>query len=205
MTDSLVEGAAILQPAALDDRRHAGSEGKLVAAGGFGPGSSESTQTEILDVGSGPPPPPPPPPHYVLTTETGHSIVPGTDDIGNHCDDCTTTFALPFPVRIYGHSYSTATASANGNLQFTTAVQGDFENPCLPAATTTARCSRPTGTTSTPRTRASGSTRRPPVRRRTGRFYVEWRAQYYPGTGNADFELVFDEDDQVIRAIYGDL
>ena len=95
--------------------------GKLIAAGGY-TGSAESAQTETLDVGSGPPPPPPPPPHYVVTTQTGQSIVPGTVDIGNHCDDCTTFVALPFPVHIYGRSYTTVTVESNGTLQFTTDV-----------------------------------------------------------------------------------
>src|SRR5439155_19615680 len=34
-------------------------------------------------------------------------------------------------------------------------------------------------------------------------FYVEWRAQYYPGTGTANFEAVFNENNQVLKTIYG--
>ena len=33
---------------------------------------------------------------YIITTSTGNAIDPGTTDIGNHCDDCLTVFALPF-------------------------------------------------------------------------------------------------------------
>jgi len=66
------------------------------------------------------PPPPPPPGGYTTNTQTGQSIIPGTTDIGNHCDDCTTTISLPFPVPIYGDSYSSVIVSSNGNLQFTT-------------------------------------------------------------------------------------
>ena len=36
-------------------------------------------------------------------------------------------------------------------------------------------------------------------------FYLEWRAEYFPGTGTANFEVEFDEADGIIRAIYGQL
>ena len=35
-------------------------------------------------------------------------------------------------------------------------------------------------------------------------FYIEWRAQYFPGTGNANFEFVYNENNQVLKTIYGD-
>jgi uncharacterized repeat protein (TIGR01451 family) len=69
--------------------------------------------------------------HYTITTDPGHTIVPGTTDIGNHCDDCVTNVNFPFPVSIYGHPYTTASASSNGNLQFSTANTA-FSNTCLP-------------------------------------------------------------------------
>src|SRR5206468_2022535 len=43
---------------------------------------------------------------YVMTTSTGNAIVPGTNDIGNHCDDCNTTIALPFAFTLYNGSFS---------------------------------------------------------------------------------------------------
>ena len=33
--------------------------------------------------------------NYAVTTSTG-TIVPGTTDIGNNCDDCSNVVALPF-------------------------------------------------------------------------------------------------------------
>jgi hypothetical protein len=72
--------------------------------------------------------------HYTITHDTGQAIVPGTDDVGNHCDDCTTAVALPFPVMIYGQPYSSVNAESNGTLQFTTDV-AQFTNDCLPSAT----------------------------------------------------------------------
>jgi deoxycytidylate deaminase len=68
-----------------------------------------------------PTPTPPPCNNYVTTTSTG-TMVPGIIDTGNHCDDCTTPFSLPFPVRLYGTTYQTfdrVEVSSNGNLQFT--------------------------------------------------------------------------------------
>src|SRR4051812_1437006 len=33
---------------------------------------------------------------YITSTTTGATIVPGTTDTTNHCDDCVTNVALPF-------------------------------------------------------------------------------------------------------------
>ena len=56
----------------------------------------------------------------------------GTDDTGNHCDDCVTNVALPFPVALYGASYSSVNVNANGNAQFISASDV-FSNTCLPS------------------------------------------------------------------------
>jgi hypothetical protein len=66
--------------------------------------------------------------NYVTTTDTA-SIVPGTTDIGNHCDDCATTITFPFPVTLYGYTFTTANASANGALYLT--GTSDSTNGCL--------------------------------------------------------------------------
>ena len=57
---------------------------------------------------------------YTVQTQTGQSIVPGTADIGNHCDDCVTQVSLPFQVPVYGAPYTSACVSSNGNIQFLT-------------------------------------------------------------------------------------
>ena len=36
-------------------------------------------------------------------------------------------------------------------------------------------------------------------------FYLEWRNQYFPGTGTADFEAIFYEDSPTIQVIYGNV
>src|SRR5205807_568575 len=52
--------------------------------------------------------------------QIGGSIVPGTTDTGNHCDDCTTLVSLPFPFTLYDQVFTAVNLSSNGNAQFTT-------------------------------------------------------------------------------------
>jgi hypothetical protein len=71
---------------------------------------------------------------YSIAGIGGEPIVPGTADIGNHCDDCTTTVALPFPVQIYGLGpFAAANVSSNGTVQFLGSVSPSA-NSCLPSA-----------------------------------------------------------------------
>ena len=51
--------------------------------------------------------------NYVTTTQAGQSIIPGTTDVGNHCDDCSTPVVFPFPVSIYGSTYTSAYVTSN--------------------------------------------------------------------------------------------
>src|SRR6266536_4890590 len=67
---------------------------------------------------------------YTITPGTD-TIVPGTTDTGNHCDDCITTIALPFSFQLYGNSYSSVNASSNGNAQFVTS-DSTFVTVCIP-------------------------------------------------------------------------
>jgi plastocyanin len=68
---------------------------------------------------------------YVIAQSGGASIDPGVTDIGNHADDLVTAVNLPFPVRLYGVSYTIANISSNGNIQFAT-TSNSFTNTCLP-------------------------------------------------------------------------
>src|SRR5207249_5844726 len=71
------------------------------------------------------------PGNYVYTTTTAATIVPGTTDTGNHCDDCLTTISLPFAYTLYDQSFSSALVSSNGPLIFGTGSPAFF-NTCLP-------------------------------------------------------------------------
>jgi hypothetical protein len=68
------------------------------------------------------------------TTSGTLPIVPGTTDIGNHCDNCDTTVTLPFSFRLYGVTYNSVMASSNGRLDFlcNNEPAGAF-GVCLPA------------------------------------------------------------------------
>jgi hypothetical protein len=129
------------------------------------------------------------------------SIVPGTVDIGNHGDDTVTTIALPFSFTLYGQTFTSINLSSNGNAQFVT-TDTAFTNQCLPWTTH--------NYTIYPYwddlylvnsgfgifTSISGTA---PNRI----FNIEWRAQYFPGSGTANFELRLYEGQTRCDVIYG--
>ena len=79
---------------------------------------------------SGTPTPTAPPCSNYLTTTGTDTIVPGTTDTGNHCDDCATSIALPFPVAVYGQTFTTANVGSNGSLDLI-GNQTPFTHGCL--------------------------------------------------------------------------
>ncbi len=137
---------------------------------------------------------------YVINQISG-SIVPGTTDIGNHGDDTVTTIALPFSYTLYDQTFTSINLSSNGNAQFTT-TDTTFTNQCLPWTTH--------NYTIYPYwddlylvnsgfgifTSISGTA---PNRI----FNIEWRAQYFPGSGSAGFELRLYEGQLRFDVIYG--
>ncbi len=70
--------------------------------------------------------------NYVVITGTD-TLVPGTTDIGNHCDDCVTNIALPFAYNLYGTPFNSANVSSNGTFQFVSS-NTTYINGCLPDA-----------------------------------------------------------------------
>ncbi len=139
--------------------------------------------------------------NYVTTTGAG-SIVPGTTDIGNHCDDCQTTLTLPFAYSLYGTSFSSVTVESNGKAHFQTGAVA-YSNACLPAGNSYTiypywddlyTVNAGTGIF----TSVSGAS---PNRI----FNIEWRAQYYPGSGTANFELRLYENQNRFDVVYGTL
>ena len=127
--------------------------------------------------------------------------MPGTMDIGNHGDDTVTTIALPFPYCLYGNTYTSVNLSSNGNAQFVTNDTA-FTNQCLPwTAHNDTICpywddlylvNSGFGIF----TSVSGTA---PNRI----FNIEWRAQYFPGSGSAGFELRLYEGQCRFDVIYG--
>jgi plastocyanin len=139
---------------------------------------------------------------YNFATATA-TIVPGTVDIGNHCDDCSNFIVLPFPFRLYDTQYNGTTVSSNGNLQFITTSASRFNtclpNPVLSAAlipywtdllTDCANCGVFSSTTGVAPNRV---------------FNVEWRAGYFKGTGTANFEVRLYESTNIFDFVYGSM
>jgi len=127
---------------------------------------------------------------YTTNTQTGQSIIPGTTDTGNHCDDCTTQITIPFPVSIYGGSYTSAFVSSNGSLQFLTSNGGasagcsalpinGLDRSFIPYQDDLTTEGAPNGIF----TAVTGSQ---PNRQ----FVIEWRTAYFQRTGTANFEVI---------------
>jgi hypothetical protein len=141
---------------------------------------------------------------FSVTQSSGVAIDPGTTDTGNHCDDCTTGVALPFPVTMYGATFTSARVSSNGNLQFTT-DNGEYNNNCLPQVQTI-------GVAICPHwddllTDAAGDGVFTSVRGVAPNrvFNIEWRARYYSGGGDANFELRLFEDGTHFEIVFAGL
>jgi len=82
-----------------------------------GPASSSAVQSMALQFAPGQMGPEVCIPSYTLTLGPG-IFVPGDTDVGNHCDNCSTEIALPFPVTLYDQTFTIAAAGSNGHLTF---------------------------------------------------------------------------------------
>jgi hypothetical protein len=138
---------------------------------------------------------------YVTSSGTG-PIVPGTIDTGNHCDNCLTQIAFPFPVQFYNATFTQAYVSSNGNLQFVgnepyLGTSCPLPNTCLNtvifAYQTDLRTDDPNDGIFTS---VTGSA---PNRV----FNIEWRTTYFDRTGTANFELRFYENQTSFDIVYG--
>jgi hypothetical protein len=137
---------------------------------------------------------------YTYATGSG-TIVPGTTDTGNHCDDCLTTITLPFSYVLYDQSFTSAQVSSNGQLDFGTGDDA-YDNSCLPDTAATYAIFPYWDDLYTVNggygifTSISGTA---PNRI----FNIEWRDQYFPGTGTANFEVRLYEGQRRFDIIYG--
>jgi len=136
--------------------------------------------------------------------------VPGTVDTGNHCDDCTTQIALPFPYELYNPTFTSAWVSSNGQLDFSSPPDGGFSPTCLPDAsahdaifaywhdlrTDLFHGRHITGPPPGIYTSLSGTA---PNRI----FNIEWRAHYINGSGSINFEVRLYENIEKFDFIYG--
>lgn len=149
-----------------------------------------------------------PDPHciiYSYSTATA-TIVPGTTDTGNHCDDCTTAITLPFTFYLYYQAFTSAQVNSNGTLQFINTPLF-YSNTCLPIPELTYTLFpyfddlRTDGTSCSPSpcgifTSVSGS-----VPNRI--FNIEWRATYFTGLISTNFEIRLYEGTGYFEYVYG--
>jgi hypothetical protein len=88
------------------------------------------TNTPQPTATSTPQPPPTVCANYSVATGTA-TIVPGTQDVGVHCDDCGLAVPLPFPVTLYDQTFNSINVSSNGVVSFG-GSNFAFGNACLP-------------------------------------------------------------------------
>jgi hypothetical protein len=151
-------------------------------------------------------------PCFTYSVMTGTTtIISGTTDIGNHCDDCATTVQLPFPVTFYDQTFTQGFANSNGSFIFGPATASLYNN-CLPDRNsqyaviayqndlcTTGCGSQPSCPTCGIYTATLGTA---PNRQ----FVLEWRALHFDpaqGAGPANFEIIFTEGSSTVSTVYG--
>jgi hypothetical protein len=138
---------------------------------------------------------------YATTTGT-ESILPGTTDMGNHCDNCTTLVIFPFPVRFYTSNSTQAYVNSNGSLLFTgnqaySGTSCPLPDPNLGAAILPYQDDlRTDGPNDGVFTLLTGTA---PNRV----FNIEWRTTYSGRNGTANFEVRFYESQLSFDIIYG--
>ncbi|MGW1179952.1 S8 family serine peptidase [Streptomyces drozdowiczii] len=132
--------------------------------------------------------------HGNTCTPATYSWTKGTTKVALTGDEDAKTVALPFPVKLYGVSYTSASVTTNGLINFLEPRIGDYANVALPSA------ARPNGTVaalwddlvldkkSSVQTAVTGS-------KGNRSFAIVWNnAAYADGSANrATFEAVFDE------------
>jgi hypothetical protein len=138
--------------------------------------------------------------NYAIATGTA-TIVPGTTLVGVRCDDCAAPINLPFTVKLYDQSFTTANISSNGVLEF---GSGDFAygNSALPVPIydhTIVGFWDDLLLTGSGQGVYSATAGTAPNRT----MYLEWRATSL-GTGQPlDFEIVLHENSNNFEVVYG--
>jgi Beta-propeller repeat len=137
-----------------------------------------------------------------MTITGTDAIVPGTVDIGNHCDNCLTLVTFPFPVQFYDLTINEVYVNSNGSLQLTGDV-AHFGTSCpLPDYCQDAAIFayqddlRTDGQGDGVFTSISGTA---PNRV----FNIEWRSTYFGRPGTANFEVRFYENQSFFEIVYG--
>ena len=128
---------------------------------------------------------------FTVGTDT---FVPGVDDIVLNCDDCGRDVALPFPVTLYGQSFTTAHVGSNGHCTFGT-FNDTFQITCPPpfGGGGTTKVLAPYWVDQTvfePNGVFTTTTGSAPNRV----FYIEWRSVYFGSPVALNYEIAFFEN-----------
>ncbi len=142
---------------------------------------------------------------YVIAAATA-TIVPGTVDIGNHCEDCGTIISLPFAFPLYTHPFTSAFVTSFGALELQSTYRTD-NNDCLPTLfiedfsyTIFAHWDALSTSGSGLGIFTSVSGEAP-----NRVFNIEWRTAYVQGSGTANFEVRLYEGQERFDVVYGQL
>jgi hypothetical protein len=140
--------------------------------------------------------------NYVVATGTA-TLTGGTNLIPNSaCDDCTVLIDLPFGVKLYGDTFTSAFISSNGSVEFGSSDSA-YGNACLPAIVydhTIIAYWDDLNTAGTGLGIYTATTGAEPNRD----FHIEWRAQTFSGSGNppVNFEVVLHEGSNNFEMVY---
>jgi len=139
-------------------------------------------------------------------------MLPATNDIGNHDDDVTVPITLPFSVSVYGTPFTNANVGSNGNVQFTTNNPNYYGPLCMPIAGGGGGYGMVlfphyddlmtimTGTNTCPGCGIYSNTIGTAPNRQ---FVLRWNTTYFRHDGEANFEVVLNENSPTISYIYG--
>jgi len=134
---------------------------------------------------------------YAITSSTG-TYVSGVTDIGNHGDEVMTTVALPFPVTVWGITYTSVNASSNGFVEFGQATNAfNFSLPNSSLGATINVCERDTTTSGTGLGIFTTTVGSSPNRT----FVIEWRMNSLAG-GTLNAEIKFFEGSTTFETLY---
>jgi hypothetical protein len=149
---------------------------------------------------------------YQVFPSSGATMLPATNDIGNHCDDCSTLVTLPFDVNVYGTTYTSTLAGSNGTLQFaSTSVKPFFFDECIPVDPTSGGpflstlfpyyADQQTDIMSGTHGIYTNVIGTAPNRQ----FVVRWQTVYFgeDPAGDANYEVILHENSDTISVIYG--
>jgi hypothetical protein len=149
---------------------------------------------------------------YTVTT-LGGPIDPGTLDIGNHCDDCTTAIpgGMPFAWNFYGNPIAAGSlvgACSNGFLTFGSTAISSFSNQCLASSSMGATLSmmpfwddQLTNDLGTAVGRGIFTSVNGVAPNRV--FNIEWRAREYNDTNAFNYEIRIYEGQTYFDFVYG--